>query len=449
MKLRDGVVALSPKNAPNGKTLYVSVRDDANWYVQAQAPYSNDWITSAQRDEELRVVGTGFCSIALEGFNERYIAVGEAPDSDGGHTRFRVRSVNRVLVEQSVFFVQNIRLLQTDLEFDQNYTVTIEELLEVAKTAGLTLTRDDASRLQAAFPALNADVLAKQAQSGSCRILTGATGLTIGGVVGALIFGSAGFLIGGPLGAMLAAGIGAAAGGNIGMGVEVTSEVMSKETPAPAHVVDSKLQHVASTKVTITPVGGPYKNQHWDEDLMRLTKFPRIGDADFDKAGILMPPTSGNVAQVYYPASKTTGSYPKDIEKFGKMTRLEMEDLYKVIFVVAKLDDGKFQLRLHPDRPLINTKDRPNHSQLTDGHRAWALLSSTKEQEVYAAGEMYATVAGVIKGLTAKTGHYWDKSSSFNSNVYATTRRMLTALGYDISGLLEGDRFWDWFNGEP
>jgi hypothetical protein len=107
--------------------------------------------------------------------------------------------------------------------------------------------------------------------------------------------------------------------------------------------------------------------------------------------------------------------------------------VYMAIFVIVKIQHGEYQLRLHPDRIFENTGTRPNHSQLTQGSRVLALIGSTGGSDslsVYAAGEIYFKEDRTLAGVTAKTGHYYDQTADFDTEVFATVKRMIETLGY-------------------
>jgi hypothetical protein len=138
-----------------------------------------------------------------------------------------------------------------------------------------------------------------------------------------------------------------------------------------------------------------------------------------------------------------------DSQKYPPITASDGTVLTMSLFVIVRVTAlGTFQMRCHPDEALINGPMRPNHSQLTQGSRVLALMGY-ETMHVYAAGEIYVASNGQLKGITAKTGHYFDGTATFDSNVATTTNAMLQALGYSTTGVLTGDAFWTWFQGSP
>jgi hypothetical protein len=85
MRFSNGQVALTPRHAFEGRTLFASVRDDWNWYVQVQAPRSAHWITQPLRNERLEIEGQDLLMISLRGFNGQHIAVDAEPSRHGNH----------------------------------------------------------------------------------------------------------------------------------------------------------------------------------------------------------------------------------------------------------------------------------------------------------------------------------------------------------------------------
>ncbi|MEW6603098.1 MAG: hypothetical protein AB1351_00230 [Thermoproteota archaeon] len=440
IKRDDGKIVISPKNGYLGKTLYASVRDDWGWYVQVQAPNSADWITAVGRDEILEIAGTGILSIALKGFNGRFIAVNQTADNHGGHAGYRLRSVDNMLVDDCGFVASNVNVLQPGITFLEGYTVKEDDISAVLDAYGLTLTNDEITELKNRFPQITPQLLAKPPQMVRTPAKDGIPGAVVGGVTGGIIGGVIGFMIGGPLGAVAGVGIGMAAGANIGMGLEI-----HQPHEDPTNVVNPGIPDIARTQVNITPAGGPYSNSHLWEDLFRFTKFPQIGDPSLPYAGCLYPPASNGSGQVWLPTNSSVNPLIYDAAKWGSLPS-PAGAVYMSIYVIVEIQNGKYQLRLHPDHPLLNGPDRPNHSQLTQGSRILALIGYDT-MDVYAAGELYYTQDRMLKGINAKTGHYFNWTPTFDSEVFDTTKRMLQALGYNASSVLTGDDFWNWMRG--
>jgi hypothetical protein len=148
-KLENDLVALSPKLGHEGKTLYVSVRNDHEWYAQVQEPGSHDWITWIRRDEQIRMSGHGLFSVSFQGFNGEYLAVDEHPSSKHGHTAFRLRSIGSVDARSRTWFLGVKSSLQAGLRVPLAHEVTDSDIQRAYAAAGLTLAPEDLARIRA------------------------------------------------------------------------------------------------------------------------------------------------------------------------------------------------------------------------------------------------------------------------------------------------------------
>lgn len=109
-------IALSPQNSFNGMQLYASVRDDWDWYVQAQAPNSADWIRAAQRDEFIGWQLLDMSMAKFTGFNGQFIGANNYEDfgdirtngvNTGTHQGYRIRSsIYPTATEQCFWFLK-------------------------------------------------------------------------------------------------------------------------------------------------------------------------------------------------------------------------------------------------------------------------------------------------------------------------------------------------------
>ncbi|MCC6460310.1 MAG: hypothetical protein IT260_07550 [Saprospiraceae bacterium] len=72
--------ALSPRDNYQGYPLYTSVRDDKEYFLQVQVPFSTNWITHVYRDEELGFELKDLNLALFKGFNDRYIGLNDTPD---------------------------------------------------------------------------------------------------------------------------------------------------------------------------------------------------------------------------------------------------------------------------------------------------------------------------------------------------------------------------------
>ncbi|HKF82170.1 MAG TPA: hypothetical protein VKB23_04325 [Solirubrobacterales bacterium] len=448
IKQADGTLALSPSEPHEGMKLYTSVRPDYNDCAQLQAPGSEDWITAVGADEKLTTEAIGILGCAFRGLNGRYLALDEAANEVEGHTGYRVRAALPELTEDCTFRISNASVLQEDLGFLMGYKPTADDVQAVIDAYNIPgLTEDDIRKLVEKAPEFTPELLA-EAHEHRLRhpeaVAVGGGWILAGVIAMAIIGGVIGGLMAGPNGAVAGALAGAWAGGQIGLALTV-----HPPHEDPTNTVNPGNPNIARTLVHIQPTGGPYENNHLWEDLLRLTKFPQIGDAGLPDAGCVSPPGAGNALQIWFPTRQQVAPSIVDPEKYPQSHARDGTALTMSLFVVVQLKGAdSFQMRTHPDMSGLNRAQRPNHSQLTQGSRIWALMGYDV-MHVYAAGELYVTDQGVIRGLVPKTGHYVDWTQSFDANVFATTLATLKALGYSTGGILTGDDFYRWFSGFP
>jgi hypothetical protein len=127
-KVDDGHIALSPRDQHEGRQLYASVRDDWNWNVQVQAPFSADWITAVGRDEILGIEGEDLLVISLRGFNGQYVTVNGSAWSYDGHTGFRLQSLSGGDPNARTFFMGVTEVLQDGLDLPLRPAVTADRI---------------------------------------------------------------------------------------------------------------------------------------------------------------------------------------------------------------------------------------------------------------------------------------------------------------------------------
>lgn len=435
-KTKEGKLTLSPQTK---KRLYASVRDDWEWYVQVQAPRSADWITAAGKDEFLEIEGTGLLSFVLKGFNGKYIAINQSETTHDNISGYKVQSENSIAVEDCEFQIGNPTVLQEGLKFLASYTPSAEDIEAIANAYGIPMDSAATSELLKKLPVLTPELLAQNANSVS-NLKRGA-GMWAGAIIGGIMFGAVGFALGGPGGA--AAGV--AVGSNLGLNIGTILELHSPSADPPP-VVNPSNPSVANTLFSITPAGGPYQNKHYWHELIDFSKYPQIGDAKLPYAGCLYPPAANGSVQLWMPVGEKVAPFLIDDSKWPPIGINSGRYLYYMaIFVIVKTKTGKYQFRLHPDEALVNGPNRPNHPQMTQCGKICGMAGGEMEQ-VYAAGEMYCTPERQIRGITAKTGHFYDGSSSFDDNVTATAKAAVGALGYDTSKIYLGKAFWDNLN---
>lgn len=126
-KIDDQHISLSPVNSCIGKTIYASVRDDINYYLQVQAPYSADWITAVARDEIINLVMHDLSIAQFNGFNGLYLTLNDNADSHGNHTGYRVRSIGTTFTESAQWFIGVVGSLQPHIQFS-GYSNSMESL---------------------------------------------------------------------------------------------------------------------------------------------------------------------------------------------------------------------------------------------------------------------------------------------------------------------------------
>lgn len=136
-KLAGGQIAISPALFPDGRRqLFASVRDDNSWYLQCQAPFSANWVDTAQRDEQLSVVAQDLLFVTIRGFNGQLIGLENMVTSDAAHTGYRLRSAASVVTRSTLWFV----------------TPAPAEPEMVLRSEGSTTTDDDLARAAARYP---------------------------------------------------------------------------------------------------------------------------------------------------------------------------------------------------------------------------------------------------------------------------------------------------------
>lgn len=124
-------VVLSPRDRYVGSTLYASVRDDWDWFVQVQAPHSAYWITGADRDEIMTVEGQDLLTLSLRGWNDQYITVNGARSDHDRHWGFRLQSITGDYPKSRVFFLGVTRLCQPGLGLPLRSALTPQTIKSV------------------------------------------------------------------------------------------------------------------------------------------------------------------------------------------------------------------------------------------------------------------------------------------------------------------------------
>lgn len=114
-KIDDGHVSLSPQASFQGMTLYASARDDNDWFMQVQAPYSADWITAVGRDETLAMVSHDLLLVSFNGFNGQAVTVNDGLSDHDGMCGYRLQSLNGGAPQSQLWALRNPQSLQAGI----------------------------------------------------------------------------------------------------------------------------------------------------------------------------------------------------------------------------------------------------------------------------------------------------------------------------------------------
>ena len=137
-KIDDHRISLSPVNSCIGQPVYASVRNDLDYFVQVQAPYSADWITGVGGDEMIGFTLHDLSIAQLTGFNGSFITVNDYADTHGNHTGFRVRSVGSSFNSDAQWFIDIKAALQTGIKFSSRYS-SVETLNLQLASSGINI----------------------------------------------------------------------------------------------------------------------------------------------------------------------------------------------------------------------------------------------------------------------------------------------------------------------
>ncbi|MCJ7617114.1 MAG: hypothetical protein MUO43_11325 [Desulfobacterales bacterium] len=137
-KIDNQRISISPANSCISKRIYASIRDDIDWYVQVQAPYSGDWITAVKRDEIISFSLHDLSIAQFNGFNGSYITLNSNEDNHGGHSGYRIRSIGSTFSKETQWFIGIKLCLQSDIEFS-GYSNSMESLQRQLTKCGINL----------------------------------------------------------------------------------------------------------------------------------------------------------------------------------------------------------------------------------------------------------------------------------------------------------------------
>lgn len=145
-KIDNQHISLSPVNSCISNRIYASVRDDIDWYVQVQAPYSADWIVGVGRDEIIHLQFHDLSIAQLNGFNGSFITLNQNADSHGGHLGYRVRSIGTTFNEHAQWFIGIKSCLQSNINF-KGINNNIESLKQQLSRHGIHLDSEVLDRI--------------------------------------------------------------------------------------------------------------------------------------------------------------------------------------------------------------------------------------------------------------------------------------------------------------
>lgn len=146
-KLDNTHVSLSPSAGYNGMTIYASVRDDINWLLQVQAPYSADWITAVGGDETIEMDSMGELIVAFKGFNGQYIAINGQTSNHDGYSGYRLQSLGGSDPKTYMWFMAVSQILQPGLQIPLRGAVTAADIRQAYAACGLTPSDDDLAQM--------------------------------------------------------------------------------------------------------------------------------------------------------------------------------------------------------------------------------------------------------------------------------------------------------------
>ena len=141
IKLDDQHIALSPANSCISNPIYASVRDDLNYYLQVQAPFSADWIEAIMGDETITFNMHDMSIASFNGFNGGYFQINNSPDSHDTHSGYRVRSIGTSFDQSTQWFIGVKSSLQSHIEFS-GYDNSIESLQQQLANCNINLSKE-------------------------------------------------------------------------------------------------------------------------------------------------------------------------------------------------------------------------------------------------------------------------------------------------------------------
>ncbi len=145
-KIDDSHISLSPVTSCISQPIFASVRDDNNYFLQVQAPFSADWIIQVQRDETIAFKLHDLNVAELKGFNGDYFQLNASVSAHEGHSGYRIQSNGGTWNEDTQWFLKIEKSLQDHIEFiPSNYTM--EAVQAQMDNCGIQLSKETLEKL--------------------------------------------------------------------------------------------------------------------------------------------------------------------------------------------------------------------------------------------------------------------------------------------------------------
>lgn len=148
-KVDNSHISISPVNSCITKPIYASVRDDYNWYIQVQAPFSADWITAARQDEFFGVSIGDLMITTLKGFNGKLVKRDDSVTTHQNHAGYMIRSIGDTDDDSTNWFLSVKAVSAKGYEWIGG-TISLEELEAALNKRKITLQTEELQTLHKA-----------------------------------------------------------------------------------------------------------------------------------------------------------------------------------------------------------------------------------------------------------------------------------------------------------